>query len=227
MMTQMEMAHIEEAELRALVEETTELGLLAEDSYKNAAAAIVLPQATDSAHVAIDGERACAQAYRVIHQKSLDLLARRLASGDDLRRIVEVQQLASEFALISTAVKHLADQALALGGMAEAHLRRVRSDAPTLLVQLVRQVYVELRGCVVACTARDKVLARRLVEEDAELERLFRLFKMALEREIARSPRNAAPLNRLMLVGVYLRDIGSRVVSACHTLLYAPPASEC
>ena len=62
MMTQMEMAHIEEAELRALVEETTELGLLAEDSYKNAAAAIVLPQATDSAHVAIDGERACAQA---------------------------------------------------------------------------------------------------------------------------------------------------------------------
>src|SRR5260370_39743407 len=73
----------------------------------------------------------------------------------------------------------------------------------------------------------DKVLARRLVEEDAELERLFRSFKMALEREIARSPRNAAPLNRLMLVGVYLRDIGSRVVSACHTLLYSPPASEC
>src|SRR5260370_674291 len=162
MMTQTEMAHIEEAELRAVVAETAELGVLAEDSYKNAAAAIVLPQATDSAHVAIDGERACAQAYRVIHQKSLDLLARRLASGDDLRRIVEVQQLASEFALISTAVKHLADQALALGGMAEAHLRRGRSDAPTLLGQLVRQVYVELRGCVVACTAPDNVLAGRL-----------------------------------------------------------------
>src|SRR5260370_21599079 len=161
MMTQTEMAHIEEAELRAVVAETAELGVLAEDSYKNAAAAIVLPQATDSAHVAIDGERACAQAYRVIHQKSLDLLARRLASGDDLRRIVEVQQLASEFALISTAVKHLADQALALGGMAEAHLRRVRSAAPTLLAPLGRHAYGERRTCVVRRTTRDKLLARR------------------------------------------------------------------
>src|SRR5258708_35858520 len=98
----------------------------------------------------MDGEGACARAYRVIHQKSLDLLARRLASGDDLRRIVEVQQLASEFALISTAVKHLADQALALGGMAEAHLRRVRSDAATLLAPPVRQGDVELRGVLVA-----------------------------------------------------------------------------
>src|SRR5258706_9718186 len=167
MMTQTEMAHIEEAELRALVEETTELGLLAEDSYKNAAAAIVLPQATDSAHVAIDGERACAQAYRVIHQKSLDLLARRLASGDDLRRIVEVQQLASEFALISTAVKHLAVQALALGGMAEAHLRRVRCDAPSLLVQLSRPAYVRLRGCVLASSARAKVLASCMLTKNA------------------------------------------------------------
>jgi phosphate transport system protein len=212
-----------ENEIASLADEITELGLLAEDAFKNAAAALYGQDQT-AGSIALESEQACTQGFQMIHQKALMLLTQHRPTGDELRRIVELQQTASDFSRVATDARHIAEQAVALAGMAELFLHRAGDHMPALFLQIVRQAYVEIRGCVIATTTRDTALARRLISEDGELDRLFLEFKAAVAGAILAEPRLGASLNRLVLVAVDLEDIGNRVVSICRTLLYTPPA---
>ncbi|HLZ23070.1 MAG TPA: PhoU domain-containing protein [Ktedonobacterales bacterium] len=211
-----------EDEIAGLTEETTELAILAEDAFKNAAAALY-GQEQEAAFIAIEHERTCAQMARTIHTRALTLLARHLPAGEEMRRILELQQFAAEFARIAEDATTIAEQALQLRGMAEMHLLRAAGDAPLLLLQLVRQAYFEVRGSIIATTARDMAIARRLVSEDGELDQLFLAFKRVVKATIRTDVTVSGPLQRLLVVGVRLEDIGNRVVAICHTLLYTPP----
>jgi len=96
-------------------------------------------------------------------------------------------------------------------------------DAPLLLLQLVRQAYVEVRGCIIATTTRDTAIARRLIAEDGDLDQLFLAFKHVVEAASRADMAVSGPLQRLLLVGVRLEDVGNRVVAICRTLLYTRP----
>lgn len=211
-----------EDEITSLTNETTELAILAEDAFKNAAAALY-EQEQDAAFLAMEHERTCTQMSRAIHSTALALLARHLPAGDQMRRIVEMQQIAGEYARIAESANVIAEQALQLGGMGEIYLLRAAGDAPLLLLMLVRQAYVEIRGSIIAMTTRNTAIARRLMSEDSELDRLFLVFKRAVEAAIAADITASGPLQRLLLVGVRLEDIGNRITSICRTLLYTPP----
>jgi phosphate uptake regulator len=211
-----------EDEIAVLSDETIELGLYAEEIFKNGSAALY-PQALDSAQFAIETGRVCTQIYRSIHQAALAILASHMPAGDHLRRIVELQQIASEFARIADDGRQIAEHALWLAGTAETELSLISGEGMNLLVQMLRQTYVEVRGCVVVTTVHGTAMARRLIAEDAELDRLFLSFKGLLDATISAYPRNVARLQRLLLVGVSLEDIGNRVVSICRTLLYESP----
>lgn len=211
-----------EDEIADLIEETTELAILAEDAFKNAAAALY-SQEQDAAFIAMDHERACARLARTVHSRALALLARHLPAGDEMRRILELQQIASEFARVADNARIIAEQALQLAGMGELLLLGAAGDAPLLLIQLVRQVYIEVRGSIIAITTRDTAIARRLISEDGELDRLFLAFKRVVEAAITADVSASGPLQRLLLVGVRIEDIGNRIVAICHTLLYIPP----
>lgn len=203
-----------------LADETTEIGIVAEDAFKNACAALY-GEEPDAAWIAIENERLASQQFRQVHQKALAVLARQAPPGDTRRRILELQQYAAEFARIAEDAKAVAEQALALGGAGETLLLRAGGDAPMLFVQIVRQAYIQVRGCVIATTTRDTALARRLIAEDAELDRLFQRYKLVLNAAILSNSRTAATLGRLLLVGVHFEDIGNRVVAICRALLYA------
>lgn len=211
-----------EDEIASLTEETTELAILAEDAFKNAAAALY-GQEQEAAFIALEHERTCAQMARAIHSRALVLLAGYLSTGDDMRHILELQQFAGEFARIAEDARIIAEQALQLGGMGEAYLLRATGDAALLLLQLVRQTYIEVRGCIIATMTHDTAIARRLVAEDGELDRLFLAFKYVVEAAIRTDMASSGPLQRLLLVGVRLEDVGNRVVAICRTLLYTPP----
>ncbi|MGH2516185.1 MAG: PhoU domain-containing protein [Ktedonobacterales bacterium] len=211
-----------EDEIAGLTEETTELAILAEDAFKNAAAALY-GQEQEAAFLAMEDERTCGRMARAIHARALALLARHLPAGDEMRRILELQQVAGEFARIAEDARIIAEQALQLGGMGEIYLLRIAGDAPLLLLQLVRQAYIEVRGCIIATTTRDTAIARRLVAEDGELDQLFLEFKHVVEAAISTEVTASGPLQRLLLVGVRLEDVGNRVVANCRTLLYTPP----
>lgn len=209
-------------EVDRLSDDIAELALLAEDVFKNASAALYVPDA-GAVHAVVEAADECARMHYALNQRALTVLGLVSADPDLARRIVELQQSAVEFARIATASREIAEHALALCGSAENDLLEIGVDAPALLVHMLRQAYVELRASVVASATRDTVMARRIIAEDGELQRLYLMYKGAIERAIGANPRNAARLSRLVLVGLQLHDIGSHVVAIARALLYAPP----
>ncbi|HST87566.1 MAG TPA: hypothetical protein VLJ14_04240 [Ktedonobacterales bacterium] len=209
-------------EIGSLADETTELGVYAEDIFKNAAAALY-ERGTEAALFGLDTSRVCARLHTAIHLKGLSIIAWHAPGPDVTRRIVGLQQIAADFARIAADGGQIAEQALFFSGSAESDLLLAGGDTPLHLIELIRQTYVEVRGCVIATTTWNTAMARRLIVEDTELDRLFLSYKHALDTAIAANARGAARLQRLLLVGVHLEDIGNRVVSICRTLLYSPP----
>ena len=205
--------------IKHLAEETTELGILAEDAFKNAAAALYGPEA-DAAYIAIENHHICMQSWQSIHQVSLDLLSRSAGQPDCMRQVIELQRIAPEFLRVAEDARAIAEHALALGGRGEMYLRRADPDAAGLFLEVVRQAYIQVRGCVIAATTHDTAIARRLIVEDGELDRLFLTIKGVLERAIVEESRLAGAFHRLLLVSVQLENIGNHVVAICDTLLF-------
>lgn len=214
---------IEDA-IGTLADETTELGLFAEEVFKSAAAAL-FEQPEAAARVALETERVCQHVYHQVHQKGLVVLAWYQPTAEEMRRVVELQHMGAELARIGIAGRHIAEQALWLRGRGEAELRAIEGPAALLLANLIRQTYHELRGCVMLTTMRDPGLARRLHAADRDLDRIFLSYKATLDEAIRLRPRHAATLQRLLLAGVYMDEIGNHVVAICRALLFQPPGS--
>lgn len=214
-------AYLDPNEVARLLDAVTELGLMAEEVFKNAVSGLLFPSEAQAAQLALENERRYQSMYRALHQRSLDLLRHGPISNGALRRVVEVQQIAAEFLRIADDSRQIADHALWLGGEVDTRLIQIGGDAPMVLVQLIRQAYVEIRGAVVATTTHDTLLAKRLLAEDSELDQLYLAFKGDVERGIRANPRLVADLNRLLLIAVILEDIGNRVASTCNTILYS------
>lgn len=205
-----------------LADDATELGLSAEELFKNAAAALYA-QEPEAALSAVAEAQACAAQHREVNARALALLAQRLPDSEAVRRTVEVQRIAMQFAQIARHAREIADHAFALRGTVEDELFSLGDDVPMLLIRMLRQTYVEVRAGVVACTTRDTVIAKRIISEDGELGRLYLLYRSRVERAISADPSAAARLTRILLVGTRLHNIGTAVVGIARTILYTPP----
>jgi phosphate uptake regulator len=186
--------------------------------FKNAAAALFGPE-PDPACWAIESAARCAVGARQINHDAIAMLARWNPTGDDLLTVVRLHRAATEFARIGEYGRHVAEHALALGGSVEHELRQVYGGAPDDLVTLVRQVYVVLRGCLVLGATGDGSLARRLIAEQAELERIHRALKLSLDRGLAMRPERAQQLRRLESVIGELRQVGVCAAALCEGFL--------
>lgn len=202
--------------LGTLYEAATELGVVAEDIFKSATAALYEPYAVRIRPIA-EAERQCVQMQYDNHQRALGLLAQWGPEGDHLRTVIALQQISLGFVRIAHDGRQIAELAVALKGNAGMLLAQA-SDDGSLLLHLIRQTYVEVRGGILAVTLRDPAIARRVVAEDATLDSLFLDFKSRLDQAIIMHPRAAGSLQRLLLVGVHLEDIGNRIVGICKTL---------
>lgn len=202
------------AEVEQLSQQVTELGVLAMETFKCAAAALFGPE-PEAAHSAIAAAAANASVATDIHQKAVTLLARWTPTGPALQAIVNLQRTASECARMADHARRIAQAALPLSGNAEQELKRLAPDGPHLLAGLVRQGYIILRGCLILLAKQDRALARRVLAEDAELDRHYRVLASLLERAIASQPQRATPLHHLAFAAAEMRKIGTCVVAIC------------
>ena len=211
-----------EDELQKLADGVTELGIAVGDIFRNAVAALFEP-GREAGLSAIQAEREARQAATILRQESLAALRRLAPVGEQVRRAVELQQFAGEFAAIAERAAAIAQHALALGDSAEHSLQRVSYDAPDLLRQIVYQAYVEMRGCLIVCAARDTEKARRVIVENAELRSYYQALKQRLDQAIRAEPREALPLHRLLLMTTRMVEIGDRAVAICNAVLFMAP----
>jgi phosphate uptake regulator len=211
--------------LGRLADDTTELGLAAEEVFKNASSALYAEE-PEAARGAMADAQACAAQHRELNARLLAMLAQRLPGPGAVRQTVELQRIASQFAQIARLAREIADHAFALRGTLDEALFALGDDVPMLLIHMLRQTYVEVRAGVVACTTRDTVIAKRIISEDGELGRLYLLYRTRLERAIVADPTAAARLTRMLLVGARLHNIGTAVVGIARTILYTPPQAD-
>lgn len=211
-----------EHELQRLADGAAELGIAVGEIFRNAAAALFEP-GREAGESALRDERQIRPMAPAFRQESLLAIRHYSPVGDQLRRAVELQLIAGEFGAIAERAASIAQHALALSGGAERNLARVSYDAPEFMRQIIYQAYVEMRGCLIVCAARDTEKARRVILENAELRRYYQALKYQLDLAIQAEPREALPLHRLLLVATRLAEIGDRAVAICNAVLITAP----
>jgi phosphate uptake regulator len=197
-----------------IAREVTELGMLAMDAFKYAAAALFDPD-SEVIQSALAASTASADLTVAVHQNAVGALARFAPAGAALRALVALQRAAAEYARMAGHARQVAECAGALAGSAEVELAHLAPAAPRLLAGLVHQGYIALRGCLILPATGDRALARRIMAEDAEMERLYVALRNLLNRGIAGQPGRAAALQNLARAANGLRQIGSCVVAIC------------
>ena len=182
--------------LGALASDTTELGIVVGDMFQYAAASL-FGREPEAARYAMETRAWVTQSVSVLRRRTLYLIQRFAPQGDDLRRIAELQQAASEYARIAERAGHVAEHALHLDGGADALLASIHAEAPDLMRALISEIVERMRGVFLVTASRDMALARDLIERDAEVETLYRRVKALLDWRIRNDPFNALPMQRL------------------------------
>ncbi len=206
--------------MRALNDAVTELGIQAENAFKEAAEALFEqePQITASVRAA---RVVAVQQHAALQEATRALLARFTLSGKIMRRVGELQQTAVEFRRITEHAAAIAELAQALDGSGELLLQRAECADTLILRRLVRQTYLLVRGAVIVCATRDTARARRLARDKESLRALVTSLKGMIEVAIQANPLQAFPMQQLVLVGAEMEYIGARAAAVCGAILVA------
>jgi hypothetical protein len=208
-------------EVRRLAEETTELGIAVEDAFKNATAALfdsdiaVEPDESERLDLPPDVDAP-------IRARILQLLGYSNLTGEQMRRIAELQSIAAAFAAMGEKARQIAGHTLALGEAVETELRMTAADLYDSLWVLVRQTFHEIRGSIMVANSRDTALARRVLQEDAMLDQAYLDVRYAVLRAIERDPHRAFFFHQVALMSALMEEIGNQAGAVCRAVLHAP-----
>jgi|GEM_PF-1380595 len=209
-----------EDQVGALAAETTDLGILAEDAFKNAASSLF--------GWGLDGARSVLEmAYppyqnSSLHERIVEAIGQVSSSGEQMRHLAELQVIASAFARIGSRSREIARHALEMGENADRDLLAGFAPIYPLLFGLVQQGFVEIRGSVMISNARDTVRARRLLEEDSQMDLFYLRMQRTVQQAIEFNPLRSFLFQQALLVGARIKDIGDDVRAICRAVLHDP-----
>jgi phosphate uptake regulator len=201
-------------EIGRLASDTTEMGIVVGDMFRYASAAL-FGQEPEAARFAMESRAWVTRAATTLDRRVRAIIQQFDPTGNDLRRIVELQHAVSQYGRIADRSNHIAETALALGGSCDDLLRRVAADAPEFLYALIALVYEQMHGVFLVTAARDGAEARAIVARDAEVVAYYNAVRMRLESSIKSTPQFALHLLRVVMITTDMRQIGEAVVTIC------------
>jgi phosphate uptake regulator len=210
-------------EVGRLASDTTELGIVVGDMFRYACAGL-FGQEPETARFVAESRAWVTQAANSLDLRVRLIIQRYRPSGDDMRRIVELQQAASQLARIADRSSHISDQALILRGEVDQALASVAPDASSILYTLISLVYEQMRGVFLVTAAREMAQARTLVASHAEVTNYYQALRVRLNYSIKNEPMTAPPLQRVQMVATDMLQIGQSVVNICEATLFTPSA---
>jgi hypothetical protein len=83
----------------------------------------------------------------------------------------------------------------------------------------VQQAYVEIRGSIMISNARDTAKARRLLDEDSQMDLLYIRFQGTVQQAIDFNPMRSFLFQQALLVGSRIKGIGDDVRAICRAIL--------
>jgi hypothetical protein len=204
--------------LSALAAQTTDLGITAEDTFKNAASSL-FGWGLDGARSVL-GETHPPYQDPMLHERIVEAIAEASSSGQRLRRLSELQLIAAAFAHIGSRAREIANAAEEMGETVDRDLQMAFAPIYPLLFGLVQQAYVEIRGSIMISNARDTVRARRLLDEDSQMDLLYIRFQSTVHHAIEYNPMRSFLLLQALLVGSRIKGIGDDVRAICRAILH-------
>jgi hypothetical protein len=203
----------------ALAAQTTDLGIICEETFKNAASSLF--------GWGLDGARSVlADVHppyqdKLLHERIVDAIAASSSSGQQLRRLAELQLIASAFARIGSRARAIANDAVQMGENVDRDLQAAFEPLYPLLFGLLQQAFLEIRGSIMISNARDTAKARRLLDEDSQLDLLYIRFQGMAHQAIEYYPLRSYLFQQALLVGARIKQMGDDVRAICHAVLRA------
>jgi phosphate transport system protein len=209
-------------ELCYLLEELTEMALVAEELFSASARALVGRDRSLARRVAEGAGVGPAQddSGKTVHARTLELLQAWTNVVGNMRSLMMVQQSATELERVGDHARRIATHALALADGPGAGLPALGRAIGSDLLALIRDVSTQLRGCAELLSAPDMVCAQELASADAEIDRVYLRLVGVLQDAMSRDPSAALMLTRLLFAAHEMECIGNRVGNICENVNY-------
>ncbi|HEY7348022.1 MAG TPA: PhoU domain-containing protein [Ktedonobacterales bacterium] len=207
-------------ELRQLIEELTEMALVAEELFSASARALVGRDRYLARRVAESAGVGPAEFGETVHARTLELLQEWANVVGNVRSLMMIQQSATELERIGDHARRVATHALALTDGAGPHLPSLGREIGGDLLALIRAVSGQLRGCAEMLAAPDTEGAQGLAAADAEVDRVYLRLVAELQEAMSHTPEWALLLTRLLFAAHEMECIGNRVGNICENISY-------
>ncbi len=209
--------HFQEA-LELLKARLLEMGGLAEDRVRTAVRALVDADMATLDRVLV-GDEAINRLHIEIDDRCVKLLALHQPVAVDLRAIVSAVK-------INTDLERVGDLAI---NIAEAAARYVQHPPVKELIDIPRMAVLAqdmLRDALDAFVRRDETLARRVLDQDDELDQLKTQVFQSLVEHMTRDRETIEPALDLVLISRHLERIGDHATNIAEDVIFMISARD-
>lgn len=186
------------------------LGALAGDAIRLAVEALERRDAAASARV-VAGDDVIDDLRRKVEASCIELIWRQQPVAGELREIAAMLEIATDLERVGDYAVDIAKHAIKLADVplrpARVEIDRIAAVAHAILLDAMR-----------AYTERDAQVAERVIEDDDEVDRLYKRGVKALQEEMASDPEMVKAGTRMLFVLAALERVGDRANNiAWHT----------
>ncbi len=199
-------------QLRSLQDDLLRLASLVESSIQRSVTALKNQDVEEARRVISDDDLVDRRQY-ALEDKALLLIARQAPMAADLRMISAVISIASELERIGDYAEGIAK--ITIRGANEPLLKPL-IDVPRMADLAIRM----LRQAVDAFVNRDVEAARRLTEEETEVDQLTTQVQNELLSYMLRDPKNIERALHLMFVAHNLERVADRTTNIAERLIF-------
>ena len=199
-------------QLRSLQDDLLRLASLVEDSIGRSIQALKNQDIEEARRVIADDDQIDRRQY-ALEDKALLLIARQAPMAADLRMISAVISIASELERIGDYAEGIAK--ITIRGASEPLLKPL-IDVPRMAEKAQRM----LREAVDAFVNRDVEAARRLADEDNEVDQLTTQIQNELLAFMLRDPKNIERALHLIFVAHNLERVADRTTNIAERLIF-------
>jgi phosphate transport system protein len=186
------------------------LGALAGDAIRLAVEALERRDAAAGARV-VAGDDVIDDLRRKIESSCIELIWRQQPVAGELREIAAMLEIATDLERVGDYAVDIAKHAIKL---ADVTLRPIRVE----IDRIAGVAHAILLDAMRAYTERDSELAERVIDEDDEVDRLYKRGVKALQEEMASDPEMVKAGTRMLFVLAALERVGDRANNiAWHT----------
>jgi phosphate transport system protein len=202
-----------DSELKKLQEQLLEMGGFVESAIDEATRALIERTPEKLARV-FDLEKRVNDYHIIVDKSCLDLLATQAPMASDLRFVVAIMK-------INTDLERMGDQAVNIAGNSERYLREPALKPLIDLPRMAEIVKSMIRQSLDAFVRKDETLARKVLDEDDQVD----AFKTQIFRELITymisDPRTIERALTLILIARNLERLGDHATNIAEDVIFA------